>query len=68
MDDEAKQDVIGTREEEVAKSFDFLLLQLEAYKPNDRSKRDRYWAIVNTEVEKAKAVFVTYCKGNEYAA
>lgn len=58
-------DSIDTREEEVIKSFDFLLLQLEAYKPNDRSKQDRYWAIVNTEVEKAKAVFMTYCKEDE---
>lgn len=56
---------IGTKEEEVVKSFDFLLLQLETYKPNDRSKQDRYWAIVNTEVEKAKAVFVTYCRKDE---
>lgn len=51
-----------SREQAVLMSFDNLLAQLEAYKPNDRSKQDRYWAIVNTEVEKAKAVFVTYCE------
>lgn len=53
-------DEIGTKPEEVIKSFDFLLLQLEAYKPNDRSKQDRYWAITITEVEKAAAIFKTY--------
>lgn len=54
---------IGTKPEEVIKSFDFLLLQLEAFKPNDRSKQDRYWAIVITEVEKAAAIFKTYAAG-----
>ena len=58
-------DSIGTREEDIVKSFEFLLLQLETFKPNDRSKQDRYWAIVNTEVEKAKAVFLTYCAAKD---
>lgn len=33
-------------------------------KPNDRSEQDRYWAIAITELEKARAVFVTYAMGN----
>jgi len=55
---------VGTKTEEVIKSFDFLLLQLESYKPNDRSKQDRYWAIAITEVEKAAAIFKTYAAGD----
>jgi hypothetical protein len=42
--------------------FEELLAQLREQKPNDRSDRDRYWAIVITEVEKAKAVFVQYAE------
>lgn len=29
-------------------------------KPNDRSEKDRYWAIVITDLEKSLAVFKTY--------
>lgn len=54
---------IGSRVEEAEKSFEFLLLQLRAYKPNDRSEQDRYWAITITELEKAIAIFKTYCRG-----
>ena len=40
--------------------FEELLEWLRRDKPNDRSDKDRYWAIVITEVEKAKAIFLTY--------
>lgn len=43
-------------------AFEELLNTLRAQKPNDRSDRDRYWAIVITEVEKAKAVYLTYAR------
>lgn len=49
----------------VARKFDDLLQALRAQKPNDRSDQDRYWAIVITEVEKAKAVFLTYATPEE---
>lgn len=42
--------------------FDNLLADLKNKKPNDRSDRDRYWAITITEVEKARAVFLTYAE------
>jgi hypothetical protein len=46
--------------------FDDLLATLREAKPNDRSEQDRYFAIVITDVEKARAVFLTYCaKGND---
>ena len=41
--------------------FDQLLATLKEAKPNDRSDQDRYFAIVITDVEKARAVFLTYC-------
>ena len=34
---------------------------LKAEKPNDRSDRDRYYAILNTELEKAYALYEVYC-------
>lgn len=40
--------------------FEELLAALREQKPNDRSDKDRYWAIVITEVEKAKAIFLQY--------
>ncbi len=43
-----------------ADEFEILLYELRAQKPNDRSDKDRYWAIVITEVEKAKAIFLQY--------
>lgn len=46
--------------------FEELLAQLREQKPNDRSEKDRYWAISITEVEKAKAVFVTYASPTGY--
>lgn len=45
-----------------AEQFEELLASLREQKPNDRSDKDRYWAIVITEVEKAKAVFLTYAQ------
>ena len=41
--------------------LDQLLGTLKEAKPNDRSDQDRYFAIVITDVEKARAVFLTYC-------
>lgn len=38
--------------------FDMLLTALRERKPNNRSEQDRYWAIVITEVEKARAVYL----------
>lgn len=43
-------------------AFEDLLSRLSFYKPNDRSSADRYYAIVITEVEKAKAVYLAYCR------
>jgi len=40
-----------------------LLEELRAAKPNDRSEADRYTAITITEVEKVRAVFIVYVKG-----
>lgn len=38
-------------------SYIALIGEVKAYKPNDRSEKDRYWAIAITELEKAAAVF-----------
>ena len=48
---------------DIAAQFETLLTMLKAAKPNDRSEADRYTAIVITDVEKAKAVFLTYVEG-----
>lgn len=40
--------------------FAYMIEVLRDAKPNDRSERDRYWAITITEVEKARAVFEMY--------
>lgn len=45
---------------ETEKKLREALEALKAEKPNDRSDKDRYWAIVITDVEKAIAVFKTY--------
>lgn len=45
---------------EARASLNRALQTLKARKPNDRSDKDRYWAIVITEVEKAMAVFDMY--------
>jgi hypothetical protein len=42
--------------------FQELLDTLRNAKPNDRSEADRYYAIVITEVEKSKAVYMAYCQ------
>ena len=47
----------------IVEMFDELLDELRAAKPNDRSEADRYTAIVITEVEKVRAVFIVYIKG-----
>ena len=44
----------------VLNKFNSLLIELDALKPNDRSKEDRYWAITITDVEKAFALFYTF--------
>lgn len=49
-------------EENALFHFEALLDALRSEKPNDRSDKDRYFAIVITDVEKAKAVFVTYAQ------
>lgn len=36
------------------------LAMLRDYKPGDHTMKDRYWAIVTTDVEKAIAVFKTF--------
>lgn len=46
--------------------FEELLAQLREQKPNDRSEKDRYCAIVITEVEKAKAAYVVYASPTGY--
>lgn len=46
--------------------FEELLEQLRKHKPNDRSDKDRYCAIVITEVEKAKAVYMVYASPTGY--
>jgi hypothetical protein len=53
-------DKIGVNQEAVLIAFANLLLALEASKPNDRSSKDRYYAITTTEVEKAAAIFRVY--------
>ena len=40
--------------------FEYLIEVLREAKPNDRSERDRYWAIVITQAEIARAVFEMY--------
>lgn len=35
---------------------------MQKYKPNDRSPKDRRWAIAITETEKVLAYWKTYCK------
>ena len=50
------------KDSQVIDDFNALLGALRLYKPNDRSDRDRYWAITITEVEKARAVFLTYAE------
>jgi hypothetical protein len=54
-----------TNEDLVVQEFDYIVKLLKELKPNDRSDQDRYWAIVITEVEKARAVFLTYATTKE---
>ncbi len=46
---------------EVLEQLYVLLGVIQAAKPNDRSNRDRYFAIVITDFEKLIAVFELYC-------
>ena len=49
------------RENTPQELFEQLLAALKESKPNDRSEQDRYFAIVITDVEKARAVYLAYC-------
>lgn len=49
----------------VLEKFEQLIAALRDIKPNDRSEADRYYAIVITEVEKDKAVYMAYCTNAE---
>ena len=44
-------------------SFVSMLTLLHCVKPNDRSAKDRSMAVLITEVEKAKAWYMAYCRG-----
>lgn len=39
-----------------------LILLLKDNKPNDRSARDRYWAILITDLEKILAFYTYFCR------
>lgn len=43
--------------DELSDEFRNLIDDMRNLKPNDRSEKDRYWAIVLTELEKAQALF-----------
>ena len=47
---------------ELQEKFVEFITALRNAKPNDRSEKDRYFAIVITEVEKAFAVFMTFVR------
>lgn len=47
-------------EEEVDRHLEYALEALKAHKPNDRSEKDRHWAITITEMEKVIAFFRTW--------
>ena len=47
---------------EIEDEFVAFVNALKNAKPNDRSEKDRYFAIVITEVEKAFAVFMTFVR------
>lgn len=58
-------DNIGEKQEKILIAFAELLILLDENKPNDRSLKDRYYAITTTEVQKAAAVFRVYaCEPN----
>ena len=44
----------------IKEKFEEFIAEMKQHKPNDRSDRDRYWAIAITDIEKAYAVFVTF--------
>lgn len=51
----------------LAEQFDELIERMKMDKPNDRSEKDRYWAIATTQLEIAKAIFITYADSvNQY--
>lgn len=47
-----------TKEQEVKEAILILLNLLETNKPNDRSEKDRLWAIVRTDAQK---LFAFWC-------
>lgn len=51
---------MNLEDQEMVVEFEDFIAWLKKSKPNDRSDRDRYWAIVITELEKAFAVFKTF--------
>jgi hypothetical protein len=46
----------------IEEKFAELLTAVTDGKPNDRSEKDRYFAILKTEIEKALAIYKVYCK------
>lgn len=56
-------EIEDVEEDNPADFFQKLLESLRSDKPDDRSTKDRYYAIVITDVEKAYAVFSAYCGG-----
>ncbi len=46
--------------EDCAGTIENAIVTLRLGKPNNRSEKDRYWAIVITDLEKSLAVFKTY--------
>ena len=52
----------GTKDS-IEESFESMLTLLRAVKPNDRSEKDRYMAVLIADVERAKAWYMAYCKG-----
>lgn len=47
-------------EDEVLKAMDALIAALQKEKPNDRSERDRVFAILKTDAEKMRALYMVY--------
>jgi hypothetical protein len=42
-------------------AFNALMSAVADEKPNDRSEKDRYFAILKTEIEKTYAIWRVYC-------
>ncbi len=68
MDFEAEQDKPTTQADHDRTAFGALriaLARLDACKPNDRSPKDRYYAVAITDLEKVLAYVKTYVVGDE---